>query len=157
MTDVMWVGEQAKGRLCVICRNGYRRWAVGGTSSGIQAGAHAWRAVGGTSSGIQAGAHAWRAVGGMSSGIQAGAHAWRAVVGTSSGIQTGAHAWWAVRGTSSGIQAGAHACSHDGQKHIKNDERTAVRACVTLSCLCSLATDALTEQQQQKLQVCENN
>ena len=47
--------------------------------------------------------------------------------------------------------------SHAGQKHLKKLKGKVPRTCVTPACLYGLETVALTEQQQQKLQVCENN
>ena len=47
--------------------------------------------------------------------------------------------------------------NHVGQKNSVELKGKVLRACVTPACLYSLETVALTEQQKQKLQVCENN
>ena len=60
-------------------------------------------------------------------------------------IQTGANAWRKVEGVML------------DRKISKMLKGKVLRACVTPACLYGLETVALTEQQQQKLQVCENN
>ena len=47
--------------------------------------------------------------------------------------------------------------SHVGQKNFKKLKLKVLRTCVAPVCLYGLGTVALTEQQQQKLQECENN
>ena len=47
--------------------------------------------------------------------------------------------------------------SHIGQKKMEKLKGKVPRVCVTPACLYGLETVALTEQQQQKLQVCKNN
>ena len=47
--------------------------------------------------------------------------------------------------------------SHVGQKNVEKLKGKVLRARATPACLCGLETVALSEQQQQKLQVCENN
>ena len=46
---------------------------------------------------------------------------------------------------------------HVGQKNFEKLKGKVMRACVTPAYLYGLETVALTEQKQQKLQVCENN
>ena len=60
-------------------------------------------------------------------------------------IQSGANAWRKVEGVML------------DRKISKKLKGKVVRACVTPACPCGLETVALTEQQQPKLQVCENN
>ena len=60
-------------------------------------------------------------------------------------IQAGANAWRIVEGVML------------DRKFSKKLNGKVLRPCVTPACLYGLDTVALTEQQQQKLQVCENN